>query len=89
MEEAEEYAVKAIALFRQQAGDSDVHYAAAVCTLAELYFAKNSYEEAGKLYAEAMRLIARDYGTDNGNYRTLEKNYLLCQKKMSNVEDVQ
>ena len=86
---AEEYAAKAIALFRQQAGDSDVHYAAAVCTLAELYFAKNSYEEAGKLYEEAMRLIARDYGTDNENYRTLEKNYLLCQKKKSSVEDVQ
>ncbi len=78
MQDAENYAKQAVEIFHAEAAEDDVHYSAALCTLGEVYFAKGEYAEAEELFSEALRLIARDYGTSNDSYRVVEKNLNLC-----------
>lgn len=82
LDEAEAAAKKAISGFIEKSGDSDVHYAAAVCALAEVYFAKKKYEEAADLFDIVAKLTERDYGRDNDAYRTIMHNVQLCIDKM-------
>ena len=78
MQDAENYAKQAVEIFHAEAAEDDVPYSAALCTLGEVYFAKGEYAEAEELFSEALRLIARDYGTSNDSYRVVEKNLNLC-----------
>ena len=81
MADAENYAKKAVEIFRTEVGEEDVHYSAALCTLGEVYFAKGEYTQAEELFSEALHLIARDYGTENDSYKVVEKNLNLSREK--------
>lgn len=78
---------KALDLFIGESGDSDVHYAGAVCTLGEIYFREADYEKAAALFREAMKLTERDYGTDNLSYAVLCENLALCLKDPDDEEE--
>ena len=77
---------KALDLFIGESGDSDVHYAGAVCTLGEIYFKEADCEKAAALFREAMKLTERDYGTDNLSYAVLCENLALCLKELGDKE---
>ena len=81
MADAENYAKKAVEIFRTEVGEEDVHYSAALCTLGEVHFAKGEYAQAEELFSEALRLIARDYGTEKDSYKVVERNLNLCREK--------
>lgn len=77
---------KALDLFIGTSGDNDVHYAGAVCTLGEIYFAENDYEKASALFKEAMSLTERDYGKENLSYAVLCENLSLCLKELGDSD---
>lgn len=81
MKEAKEVLQQAVSLFLENGGDRDVHYAAAVSALGDLYYLEADYGAAAAQFTKALKLIARDYGTDNDNYRTIERNLQLCQER--------
>ena len=68
-DEAKELLLRACRIFRTESGDRDVHYAAAVSALGDLYYAEGEPAKAAEQFEKALQLIARDYGTDNDNYR--------------------
>ena len=78
---------KALDLFIGESGDSDVHYAGAICTLGEIYFREADYEKAAALFREAMKLTERDYGTDNLSYAVLCENLALCLNEQGDEEE--
>ena len=87
MNEAKVTVKKAIDLFISESGDSDVHYAGAVCTLGEIYYKEADYDKAATLFKEAMKLTERDYGTDNMSYAVLCENLALCLKAAGSNEE--
>lgn len=87
MNEAKVTVKKAIDLFISESGDSDVHYAGAVCTLGEIYYKEADYDKAATLFKEAMKLTERDYGTDNMSYAVLCENLALCLKATGSNEE--
>ena len=87
IDEAKVTVKKALDLFIGESGDSDVHYAGAVCTLGEIYFKEADYEKASALFREAMKLTERDYGTDNLSYAVLCENLALCLKELGDEEE--
>lgn len=87
IDEAKVTIKKAVDLFIGESGDSDVHYAGAVCTLGEIYFKEAAYEKASALFREAMKLTERDYGTDNLSYAVLCENLALCLKELGDEEE--
>ena len=87
MNEAKVTVKKAIDLFISESGDSDVHYAGAVCTLGEIYYKESDYDKAAILFKEAMKLTERDYGTDNMSYAVLCENLALCLKALGSNEE--
>ena len=87
IDEAKVSVKKALDLFIGESGDSDVHYAGAVCTLGEIYFKEADYEKAAALFRESMKLTERDYGTDNLSYAVLCENLALCLKELGDEEE--
>ena len=87
IDEAKVSVKKALDLFIGESGDSDVHYAGAVCTLGEIYFKEADYEKASVLFREAMKLTERDYGTENLSYAVLCENLALCLKELGDEEE--
>ena len=87
IDEAKVTIKKAVDLFIGESGDSDVHYAGAVCTLGEIYFKEADYEKAAALFREAMKLTERDYGTENLSYAVLCENLALCLKELGGEEE--
>ena len=87
IDEAKVSVKKALDLFIGESGDSDVHYAGAVCTLGEIYFKEADYEKAAALFREAMKLTERDYGEDNLSYAVLCENLALCLKELGDEEE--
>ena len=87
IDEAKVSVKKALDLFIGESGDSDVHYAGAVCTLGEIYFKEADYEKAAALFREAMKLTERDYGEDNLSYAVLCENLALCLKELGDDEE--
>lgn len=73
---------KAADIYLKETGGRDVHYAAAVSALGDVSYMERRYEEAEDRYSKALQLIARDYGTDNDNYRTIDRNLKLCRQKL-------
>ena len=55
---------KSLAIFEQAAGDSDVHYAAAIETRGRIKLAQGDREGAAEDFARAISLAERDYGPD-------------------------
>lgn len=82
---AEEYAEKAVKIFTETSGDRDVHYAAAVCSLAEVKFMKGEYDDALKLFEKGLELTARDYGRDNDTYRKISSNIDVCRERIEEI----
>ena len=89
LDTAQEYAEKAVQLFSEVSGDRDVHYAAAVCALAEVHFAQEQYADAAALFVTAAKLTQRDYGTDNDAYRTISHNLQLCDEAITKKRALQ
>ena len=87
IDEAKVSVKKALDLFIGESGDSDVHYAGAVCTLGEIYFKEADYEKAAALFRESMKLTERDYGEDNRSYAVLCENLALCLKELGDEEE--
>ena len=87
IDEAKVSVKKALDLFIGESGDSDVHYAGAVCTLGEIYFKEADYEKAAALFRESMKLTERDYGEDNLSYAVLCENLVLCLKELGDDEE--
>ena len=87
IDEAKVSVKKALDLFIGESGDSDVHYAGAVCTLGEIYFKEADYEKAAALFRESMKLTERDDGEDSLSYAVLCENLALCLKELGDEEE--
>ncbi len=73
---------KALDIFIEESGGSDVHYSASVCSLGEIYYKENEYEKALALFKEALALTKRDYGTETLSYAVLLGNMARCEEKL-------
>lgn len=78
---------KALDGFIAESGDTDVHYAGAVCTLGEIYYKEEDYEKAAALFEKAMELTRRDYGDRTQSYAILCRNLAACYEAMGNPDD--
>ncbi|MBR5230609.1 MAG: tetratricopeptide repeat protein [Firmicutes bacterium] len=87
IDEAKVTIKKAMETFITISGNSDVHYAGAVCTLGEIYFKEEAYDKACALFKEGLSLTERDYGTENLSYAVLCENTAECLKKMGESEE--
>ena len=87
LDTAQEYAEKSVRLFSETSGDQDMHYAAAVCALAEVHFAQEQYADAAALFVTAAKLTERDYGTENDAYRTIARNLKLCDEVLAEKKE--
>ena len=86
-DEAKLHIKKAMDIFITESGNTDVHYAGAVCTLGEIYFNENVFDKALALFREAMNLTERDYGTENLSYAVICENIAECLKKSGHPAD--
>ena len=87
VDEAKVTIKKALDIFITESGNSDVHYAGAVCTLGEIYFKENAFDKACALFKEGLSLTERDYGTDNLSYAVLCENTAVCLKEMGQADE--
>ena len=87
IDEAKVTIKKALDIFITESGNSDVHYAGAVCTLGEIYFKENVFDKALALFKEGLSLTERDYGTENLSYAVLCDNAAVCLKEMGQAEE--
>lgn len=87
IDEAKVTIKKALDIFITESGNSDVHYAGAVCTLGEIYFKENVFDKACALFKEGLSLTERDYGTENLSYAVLCDNAAVCLKEMGQTEE--
>ena len=62
LQDAKDAAKKAIALFNEISGDSDVHYAPAVSALGQIYYLEGDFKAAEDQFRKSMALTNRDYG---------------------------
>lgn len=85
MEEAGEYAKKALQIF-EEAGIRDSHYAAALSALGALHFHRKEYSEAEASYREAMELVERFNGRNHA-YRRLQENIRACEEACAESGD--
>ena len=85
-EKAESYAERAVIMLKEISGDRDAHYSAAICALGNVYFTKGEYEKAADLFDRTLKLIERDYGTNNDNYFKVYNNMILAMEKHKNQE---
>lgn len=82
LNDAEEKVQQAFTFFEKAGGDSDVHYAAAVNVLGEIYYAKGEFAAAMDQFKKAMELTERDFGDDNASYAVLCNNASRCLKQL-------
>ena len=68
--------------FITESGNTDVHYAGAVCTLGEIYFREGAFDKACTLFKEGLNLTERDYGKETLSYAVLCENTAECLKEM-------
>lgn len=87
IDEAKVTIKKALDIFITESGNSDVHYAGAVCTLGEIYFKENVFDKACALFKEGLSLTERDYGTENLSYAVLCENTAVCLREMGEDAD--
>lgn len=80
--EAKELLEKAIGIFLQESGGQDVHYAAAVNALGEVYFRLGDYEPAASEFEKALELNIRDYGENTESCRIIQRNLQLCRDRI-------
>lgn len=61
--------------------ERDPHYAAALCTLAELRYRQQCYGVSAQLYSEALAELEAVFGTASPAYQTTKKNYLRARQR--------
>lgn len=79
-EEAREYALKSMEVFRE-AGIEDNHYAAAQSAMGTYYYRKGDFSQAEGCYRQAMDTVERCVGR-NGFYDRLKENLSACRTAM-------
>ncbi|MCI8609400.1 MAG: tetratricopeptide repeat protein [Firmicutes bacterium] len=82
LDEAKLTVKKALDLFIGESGDTDVHYAAAVSMLGNIYYQEAAYDKALALFDQALSLTRRDYGEDTASYATVCENIAQCYRKL-------
>lgn len=82
LEEAEGFLTKALKLYDDNGAESDVHYAATVSALGELYFTKKDYAKAADAFEKALAMNIRDYGEGTDSSKTIAANLALCREKL-------
>lgn len=86
LDEAKVAVKNALDIFIGETGGKDVHYAAAVSALADVYSREENWEKAASLYEEALQLTHRDYGEVTHSCAILYDNLSVCAEKMGNAE---
>lgn len=82
--EAEEYANRAAALFREQ-GVEDSHFAAALASLGACHFRNKDYRLALDCYEQAAGIVERNIGR-NEAYRRLLEHVAACRQALTDEE---
>lgn len=71
----------ALQLYENGSGDSDIHYANALCALANLDDAQGYYRDAEERYIRALKLIERDFGHTSDYDRIMEELQRIRRKE--------
>lgn len=87
LQEAKDAAKKAIAIFNQVSGDSDVHYAPAVSALGEVYYLEGDFKAAEDQFRKSMALSKRDYGDQTLGYAVLCANLAATLKAQDRLDE--
>lgn len=82
MKEAEENLQIAEKIFQGLGGKMDVHYAATLTAIGELYYHEGDYELSLKYFQQALEQIKENYG-ENIAYATVSKNIEKVYEKMN------
>ncbi len=85
--DAKDSAQKAIALFNEVSGDTDVHYAPAVSALGEVYYLEGQFDKAEAHFRQAMALTKRDYGDQTLGYAVLCENLAAALQSQGNIDE--
>ena len=80
--EAKDLLEQAIDIFLRESDGQDIHYAAAINALGEVYFCQGDYASAARQFEEALKLNIRDLGEDTDSCRTIKKNLELCRQRL-------
>lgn len=86
--EAEENLFLAEQIFLRQEGKVDVHYAATLTALGELYYHKCNYNVSAQYFEKSLKHIKENYG-ENGAYLTVRKNLEQVYEKMGKFAEPQ
>ncbi len=83
LDEAKVTLIKAVEIYKDQEFlRSEGRYAAAIATLANIYFSEEDYEKAATLCKEAMKEIEKEFG-QNDAYRVIAANLEECESKLA------
>jgi tetratricopeptide (TPR) repeat protein len=82
--EAEQNLLMAEKIFLRQDGKVDVHYAATLTAMGELYYHEGNYNMAAKYFEQALKHIKDNYG-QNTAYETVRKNLEQVYEKIENI----
>ena len=83
LDEAKVTLLKAIEIYKDQVYlRSEGRYAAAIATLANIYFSEEEYEKAAALCKEAMKEIESEFGK-NDAWEVINENLKECQNKLN------
>ncbi|MBR4020306.1 MAG: tetratricopeptide repeat protein [Firmicutes bacterium] len=85
--DAKDAAQKAIELFNQVSGDSDVHYAPAVSALGEVFYLEGDFKAAETQFRKSMKLTKRDYGDQTLGYAVLCTNLAAALKAQDRLDE--
>lgn len=80
-EEAREYALSAVEVFRSL-GVEDNHYAAALASLGAYYYRKREYQKALEYYRQAKEIVERAFG-QNEAFRRLKEHEDACERALT------
>lgn len=80
-EEAREYALSAVEIFRSL-GVEDNHYAAALASLGAYYYRKREYQKALEYYRQAKEIVERAFG-QNEAFRRLKEHEDACERALA------
>lgn len=86
LDEAKVTLLKAVEIYKEQVYlRNEGRYAAAIATLANIYFSENDFEKAATLCREAMNEVEKEFG-QNDAYGVIAANLAECQAKMAEKE---
>ncbi len=80
-EEAYQYALKAVDIFRRE-NVTDSHYAAALATLGAYFYHRRDYGKAVRYYRQGMDAVERNLGR-NEYFRRLQANAAVCEEALA------